>query len=130
MIGLVYGFVMIESPEKVFGTEHAVEEVVNEEVIAEEEVAPSEEVAESIRNGTLSPHERHFYDASLVRIQKQGVKSKLFNDLAVSSKMLKLMMTKKPVFFSCCDMFSHLDLVHNAGDGSKTGTNYTIIVHF
>ena len=84
---MIYGFVMIQSPEKTFKGSHAVEEVINEEVEAEEGVADIEQLASDeeeehttdlieteLKNGTLDPHTDKYRELGLLRIQKHGIK--------------------------------------------------------
>ena len=89
LIGMIYGFVMIQNPEKTFNGSHAVEEVIHEEVEAEEGVADLENLAEDeenatdrivtdLTNGTMDPQAEKYRELGLLRIQKHGIKG---NDL-------------------------------------------------
>ena len=89
LVAMIYGFVMIQSPEKTFNGSHAVEEVIHEEVEAEEGVADIEEleleeeqetttdlILTELKNGTMDPHSDKYKELGLLRIQKHGIKGK------------------------------------------------------
>ena len=86
---MIYGFVMIQSPEKTFNGSHAVEEVIHEEVEAEEGLADIEEleteeeqetttdlILTELKNGTMDPHSDKYQELGLLRTQKHGIKGK------------------------------------------------------
>ena len=89
---MIYGFVMIQNPEKTFNGSHAVEEVIHEEVEAEEGVADLENLAEDeenatdrivtdLTNGTMDPQAEKYRELGLLRIQKHGIKGNNLNTI-------------------------------------------------
>eukprot|EP00093_Oithona_nana_P000456 00456.XXX_1685_2500_1 [CDS] Oithona nana genome sequencing. len=85
LIGMIYGFVMIQNPEKTFNGSHDIEEVIHEEVEAEEGVADLEnlendeenttdQILMDLANGTMDPKAEKYKELGLLRIQKHGIK--------------------------------------------------------
>mgnify|MGYP001310555710 CR=1 FL=1 len=90
LIGMIYGFVMIQNPEKTFNGSHDIEEVIHEEVEAEEGVADLEnlendeenttdQILMDLANGTMDPKAEKYKELGLLRIQKHGIKGIHFN---------------------------------------------------
>ena len=83
LVGIIYGFVMIHSPAKVFGASHAVEEVIKEEIDTntdDDDVAAGgvnqTALTKEIENGTISPQDHQHYEEGLLRTQKKGIERK------------------------------------------------------
>ena len=87
---MIYGFVMIQNPEKTFNGSHDIEEVIHEEVEAEEGVADLEnlendeenttdQILMDLANGTMDPKAEKYKELGLLRIQKHGIKGIHFN---------------------------------------------------
>ena len=83
---MIYGFVMIQNPEKTFNGSHDIEEVIHEEVEAEEGVADLEnlendeeenttdQIMMALANGTMDPKAEKYKELGLLRTQKHGIK--------------------------------------------------------
>ena len=76
---MIYGFVQINSPEKMMGTAaaHAVEEIIHEEIETNEisdDFDLANNMTEKIANGSISPRDQHHYEVALLTIQKRGIK--------------------------------------------------------
>ena len=104
LIGMIYGFVMIQNPEKTFNGSHDIEEVIHEEVEAEEGVADLEnlendeenttdQILMDLANGTMDPKAEKYKELGLLRIQKHGIKGIHFKTI-----FLKLKKKKKNIF--------------------------------
>ena len=99
---MIYGFVMIQNPEKTFNGSHDIEEVIHEEVEAEEGVADLEnlendeeenttdQIMMSLANGTMDPKAEKYKELGLLRTQKHGIKGiNLSNYLNFNAKIGK-----------------------------------------
>ena len=74
---MIYGFVQINSPEKMMGEHaHAIEEIIHEEIETNEisdDFDLANNMTEKIANGSISPCDQHHYEAGLLTIQKQNM---------------------------------------------------------
>jgi len=87
-IGMIYGFVEINSPEKMMGASNeAVEGIIHEELETsaddnlddDDDYLDASNITENnittkIADGSISPHDRHHYEMALISIQKRGIK--------------------------------------------------------